>query len=225
MNFEQLWPIFTLAVAISIDGLSVGITYGMRQIRIGILPLLIIGFISTFSIYMTGLLGAGIASLMNRELASYIGSFILIGIGSWLVYSVFKDYNHSTDVYHKITSKKETDTDNEKLLISFKIKSLGIVIRILKEPVRADFDNSGSINPIEALFLGLALALDALGAGLGAGLTGFPTLIVAIVIGIVSLLFVSSGVLIGEKIGDIIPKYFEVLPGFIIIFLGLVKLI
>ncbi len=227
MELEQLWPVVILAIAISVDGFSVGITYGLRRIRVGLLPLLIIGFISTISIYTTLSLGATLARLMNKELASRIGSLILIGIGCWLVYSFFLEYNHTRGGYRKSSAAypDKVDLNDQKLLVSFKIKSLGIVIRILKEPVEADFDNSGTINPVEALFLGLALALDALGAGLGAGLSGFPTLIVPLIIGFVNLLFVGSGFLIGEKIGDIIPEYFEIIPGFIIICLGLVKLI
>jgi len=227
VEFEQLWPILILAVAISVDGFSVGITYGIRQIRIGNLPLLIIGLISTLAIYLTGSLGAKIASLISKELASKIGSLILIGVGSWLIYSVLIEYNHSGGYSDTsiAAADSETDINNEQLLLSLKVKPLGIVIRILKEPVKADFDNSGNISPVEALFLGLALALDALGAGLGAGLTGFPTLLVAMVIGIANLIFVGCGFFIGEKIGDILPEHFEVLPGFIIILLGLVKLI
>src|SRR5690554_8239255 len=78
MSFAEFWPVLILAIAISADGFGVGITYGMRQIRIGILPLIIIGLISTLCIYISGLVGAVFGDLMNPEMANYTGSFILI---------------------------------------------------------------------------------------------------------------------------------------------------
>src|SRR5690554_3495756 len=86
MSFAEFWPVLILAIAISADGFGVGITYGMRQIRIGILPLIIIGLISTLCIYISGLVGAVFGDLMNPEMANYTGSFILIAIRLWLIY-------------------------------------------------------------------------------------------------------------------------------------------
>ena len=58
----------------------------------------------------------------------------------------------------------------KKLLFNWEIRSLGVVIHILKKPTRADFDRSGIITGLEALFLGVALSLDAFGAGIGAAM-------------------------------------------------------
>ncbi|MFZ5824210.1 MAG: sporulation membrane protein YtaF, partial [Bacillota bacterium] len=57
-----------------------------------------------------------------------------------------------------------------------KLGSIGIVIEILREPGAADMDRSGHINPMEAVFLGVALALDSTAAGLGAAMAGFSPL-------------------------------------------------
>ena len=50
------------------------------------------------------------------------------------------------------------------MIFNFEIKSLGVVINILQKPTEVDFDNSGTINGVEALVLGIALSLDAFGA-------------------------------------------------------------
>jgi len=204
------WPILMLAAAISIDGFAVGIAYGLREIRMGFFSLLIISSISTLAIYLTGGIGVWIAGLLQQGYAELIGSIILFAIGGWLIYSAYLNLK---------------DFSSTELLFSLKIKPLGIIINVLKEPVRADLDNSGTINYSEAVVLGLALALDAMGAGLGVGLSGFTGIYVPLFIGVFSFLFLCTGYFIGHRVGDILPDHFEVLPGFIIIILGIIQLV
>lgn len=207
-DFDFL-PVFILALAISIDGLSVGVTYGIRNIKLGVLPLCIISGFSTLAVYLTISIGTGIAFLINRELAKYMGSIILIFVGAWLVYSSY------------INLKGNEEPGEEKTLFLIKIKPLGIIIKILKEPVKADFDKSGTINISEAVFLGFALALDALGAGLGAGLSGFSNFLIPLVIGIFNFIVIYFGFVLGKRVGKVLPEHFELFPGLIIILLGL----
>lgn len=212
MSIENIWTIFLLGIAISIDGFTVGISYGMRGIKIRPLPLLLIGSISTIVIYLSSTLGAILADITGISLAKNIGGFILVTIGCWIIYTAYNN-------------KKKESSPNTKILFSFRIKPLGIIINILREPTTADFDQSGTINFFEAVFLGLALALDALGAGFGAGMTGISGLLAPIVIGLVSILFVSTGFFFGKKLGNILPQYFKIVPGIIILFLGILNIL
>lgn len=215
MDLPLEMSVILLAMAISIDGFTVGITYGLRGIKIGLIPLLIISGISSISIYLSSCLGEGIAAYLDEKTARYFGSIILIFIGIWLVYSVFLNYNNK---------KRDLLEQEEVIIFSIRVKVLGIIIKILKDPKEADLDKSGSINIPEAFFLGLALALDALGAGLGAGMSGISGIIIPIIIGLVSFSFVSIGFLFASKLGNILPDRFEMIPGFIIILLGIIKL-
>lgn len=226
MSFHHIWPIFILAMAVSIDGFAVGITYGIRRIRIGFLPLLLVGSISAISIYLTSSLGSVVANLVGVELAGKVGSLILIAIGIWVMYSAYINYNNSAEgnsTVEKNNYQNECLLPAEEVVFSLKIKSMGLIISILKEPVSADFDKSGTINYIEAAFLGFALALDALGAGLGTGLAGYTGLLLPIIIGGINLLFVGGGFFLGRKVGDFLPEHFEIIPGLIIIFLGILN--
>lgn len=81
--------------------------------------------------------------------------------------------------------------------MNFEIKSLGIVINILKKPMSADFDNSGTITGVEAIVLGFALSLDAFGAGIGASMLGYSPLFLTIAVIIMSTSFVSLGMVGG----------------------------
>ena len=257
MNGNQIWAIFLLAIAISIDGFAVGVTYGLRKIKISIIPLIIIGLISASAILLTSFLGSSLANIMNPEFAEKIGGIILICLGIWLIYSAIKSLHNNADkdiiqkninnkcnqdgiIKNKNIEDKEVedkevedkdivdkdivDKDiNKEILLSFKIQSFGVIINILKTPTKADFDKSGTINKYEALFLGLALAIDALGAGLGAGMTGFASFHTPLIIGFMTASFVGSGFVIGGKAGDVLPDYIRILPGFIIIIFGVLN--
>jgi len=213
MIVENIWPIILLGIAISIDGFTVGISYGMRGIKISPLPLVLIGSISTIAIHLSSSLGAFLADFTGISLAKDIGGLILVVIGCWIIYTAYS------------TNKKKEPSPYKRILFSFRIKPLGIIINILKEPTTADFDQSGTINFFEAVFLGLALALDALGAGFGAGMTGLSGLLVPVIIGLLSIIFVSTGFFFGKKLGNVLPQYFKIVPGLIILFLGILNII
>ena len=214
---SELWSILILAIAVSVDGFSVGVAYGLRNIRISLLPLLIISGISTLTIFLSSSLGAVIANVLGFQYAKFLGGIILIAIGLWLVYTAYLKYNGGS-----VPEKKQNDRN---LLFSLNIESLGIMIKILKKPVTADFDSSGTISYSEAIILGLALAMDALGAGFGAGLSGFSSILIPFAIGLSKFVFISSGVFCGQKLGNIVPDRFEIFPGVIIIILGIITVI
>jgi putative sporulation protein YtaF len=89
----------------------------------------------------------------------------------------------------------------------------------------ADIDKSGAITGVEAFLLGVALSLDAFGAGIGAALLGFSPIAMSILVACMSSLFVSIGI----KSGYLFSKFdwmdkFSCLPGIILIMIGLWKL-
>ncbi|GAA3320682.1 hypothetical protein GCM10020331_032680 [Ectobacillus funiculus] len=103
---------------------------------------------------------------------------VLIGIGAWVLYQFFSS-----------RQKKEEPPVEETTVWNLEIRSLGIVIQILRKPTMADFDKSGIISGIEALMLGLALSLDSFGAGIGASLLGFSPVLLAILVAVMSSIF------------------------------------
>ena len=203
--------IVILAVAISIDGFNVGITYGLQGITLGWLSILIISLTSMFAIFLTGNMGILITNYISINTAEIIGSIILIMMGCWLLYITYRDNGRMKNKLKEFN-------------INFKIKSFNIMIKILKEPKEADIDHSGSIGNKEAVFLGITLALDAMGAGLGAGLNGISIKYLAFFIGIINYSFITGGYFLGKKLENKFPPHFEFYPGLIIILLGLIKL-
>lgn len=87
-------------------------------------------------------------------------------------------------------------------------------------------DKSGNISASEATLLGLALSLDAFGAGIGAALIGFVPLLTASVISISSGSFIALGLRIGFRYAEMTwMKKLSILPGCVLILMGLLKML
>jgi putative sporulation protein YtaF len=150
---------------------------------------------------------------LSPESAEKIGGIILVGIGVWVLFQFFKP------------TKNHQGTKQEKMIVKFEIKSLGVVIHILRKPMSADFDKSGAITGIEAFLLGLALSLDAFGAGIGAALLGYSPYIMAVAVASMSSLFLTFGIKSGQFFSNI--KWIQkcsFLPGLLLIMIGIWKL-
>lgn len=114
----------------------------------------------------------------------------------------------------------------ERMVFTLELRKLGVVIQILRSPSKADIDNSGSISAQEAMWLGIALSLDAFGAGLGAALLGFPTFWTALVIALFSGAFLSLGMKVGLRFADLRwMQRLSVLPAILLVAMGIMKLL
>jgi len=195
------------SLALSLDGLGVGLAYGLQQIRIRALSLTIICLSSAAAVTVSMLIGSAAASFLPARLAGAAGGLLLIAIGCWII---------TQNLILRLVPER---------VYRFRLRGLGLAVSILKEPVGADLDRSGTIDPKEAALLGAALAMDALGAGFGAALSGFDPVWTPLLVAAGKFLLVSLGLVAG--------RYYAVsglqgglclLPGGIILLLGLTKL-
>ncbi len=220
MNFIYL---IILALAVSLDSFGVGVTYGLRKVRIPFFSIIIIGLASAAMILLSMQLGVWISYIMSPYVAKWIGSIILIIVGIGAIYQVLT-HSHDDDDVNKNFGKNIDHS--EKKIISIEIRKFGLVIQILRKPMKADIDHSGIISALEATILGLALSLDAFGAGIGAALIGFKPLLTALIIAGMSGLFILVGMKIGFWFSDIKwVKKFTILPGIILILIGIAKIL
>ena len=217
-----LWSAVLFAVALSVDGFGVGITYGLRRIKIPWSSLLVICFCSGAAITLSMIFGSFLAGRFSVGLAKISGSLILILVGAGLFIQGL--LNRSTDPAPNLMRGAEAQAVPGPLL-EFSIRPLGIAIQIYREPHRADLDQSGTINTAEALLLGAALALDAFTAGFGAALAGFPILVVVPAVIAVQYLFVSAGGLLAGALANVWQQYrVSFLPGLVLILIGIIRL-
>lgn len=169
------------ALAVSSDGFAVGMAYGARKIKIPLGSLLLICLASMLAVSISMLAGKALALYFTPLLAQRIGALALMAVGLWFFSESLRNWQ----------GRDETGENNA--IATFRIKPLGIIIQILREPSKADLDSSGVISFREAFLLGTALALDALGAGMGASMSGFNFAMTIPLVGCCKFLLISLG--------------------------------
>ncbi|WP_100405079.1 sporulation membrane protein YtaF [Bacillus solitudinis] len=209
----EILSLLALALAVSLDSFGVGLTYGLRKMILPLKSLIFIAGCSAASIIIAMAFGRVIQSLLSVRVAESLGGVILILIGAWALYQVCRP------------AKNSQKTKEDKVILSFEIKMFGVVIRILRKPMVADLDDSGTITGREAFLLGIALSLDAFGAGIGAVLIGYSPTWLAFCVALMSALFVTLGMKSGYRFSDSkVIKKFSFIPGLLLILLGVMSL-
>ena len=169
----MLLDVILLSISSSIDSFGIGITYGLRRLKINILSKLILFTISVIITYISLLIGKNLCYLLPPVLIKLLGAFILIIIGTTIIFQII---NSKKEKINQSKNYKFLDNNSiytEKKIYKFFIKFLGITIQIIKNPVRSDFDDSLNIDAIEAFYLGISLSIDSFCIGLASSILGF----------------------------------------------------
>lgn len=206
-------PTLLLALAVSADGFGVGMAYSVRKIKIPPGAVAIICAASMFFFALAMLLGHGLKLVLSPHVAEKIGGAILCLIGLWLALEV------------SVKGRGKPEEGVKATYAQLRIKPMGIIIQVLRDPALADLDLSGVIGYSEALLLGMALALDAFGVGLGASMVDFDVLMTTLAVGACKFLLISLGTVMGAKIGSgLSPKISGVGAGLLLFIMGLVNM-
>lgn len=209
-------------------------TYGLRRVRIPIFSIVIISICSGMFIWLSMQAGGLLVRYVSPAAAQWTGSVILIAIGAWAIVQLLRKKEDAPEGRSGGGMKPIPPQDlkewigraESKPLIRIQLRRLGLVIQILKTPSAADIDRSGSISAAEAAWLGAALSLDAFGAGIGASLLGYPSLLTALVIALFSGAFLRAGMHLGMRFSH--QRWIQrisFLPGLLLMLMGMLKLI
>ncbi|ACT00197.1 sporulation membrane protein YtaF [Paenibacillus sp. JDR-2] len=233
--FAHFASLLVLAFAVSVDGFGVGVTYGLRRIRIPLLSVVIIACCSGLVIFLSMIVGSWITGYLSPFVAKLIGAVVLVGIGTWALLQLRRSGREAGaaegqaegDADHSAGSDQEQiDRTHPVLVVIVELKRLGLVIQILRTPQAADVDKSGTISATEALMLGVALSFDAFGAGIGAAMIGLSPLLTPIMIAAASALFLLGGMRFGFRFSNWKGmRAISVLPGILLIIIGILKLL
>ena len=210
----NLFYVLLLGIAVSIDGFVAGIAYGLKNIRMPLYSLAIVGLVTGVCTAFAMLSAYILGQFINTNIAMIMGACLLVGLG---IISLFQQYLAknvpSYEIEGEITAKKLT-------------LSLGnLVISIMAKPETADVDHLGVISSLEAFFLGFALAVDAMVGTFGAALMGPLPIYTPIVIALIHMLCLASGCYFSAHlVSDKLKQRFPYLPGTLLIILGLLRL-
>lgn len=172
-----------LAFSLSIDAAGIGLSYGIRGIKIPISAEAVIGGISFLVIFASMAFGEILCGFISEDAGEIIGAIILLIIGIWIVLQG--------------TNKKEFN--NKDKVFNFMIKPLGITIKIIRTPECCDLNKSFIIEPFEAIYLGTALSFDSIGAGITASAFGFNKFLFSLLVCLFQILLLNSGAFFGKK--------------------------
>lgn len=207
-----------LAFSSSIDSFGIGITYGIKSTQITSIAKLVLFLISLCISTLSISVGKFIYSLLPPFFCNIIGFLILILMGLFIIFQSLKGSKRTAS----------SNKNSKKRIYSLFIKSFGITIQIIKNPINSDLDNSKNIDGKEALYLGFALSLDSLCIGFGNAMLGMSSFIFPILVASFQLIFLSLGLIFGNKLKEVtnIPdNIWSIIAGILLIFIGISKLI
>lgn len=107
-----------LAISVSIDALTLGITYGIKHSRITKISNLIIFSIAFISTSIAIFIGKHISSLFSPSFATFIGSSLLIFLGIYSIYKSFNPKREDYDLNHSNSIEK-----NEAILLALAVST------------------------------------------------------------------------------------------------------
>jgi len=205
---------FLVALATSIDSFIIGVSYGIRKIDIQKHIILQINLISAAVIGITMLLGHGVLYFVSDFWARLISSGIIFFMGLVFFTQAFIKY------------KFPADREDKRFIGRVKIEFLGIIIEILRQPEKADFDKSNTIDAREALFLGTAISLDGGAVGFISSMSGINIPVTLACCFILNLLCIITGLKLGRLYSyHHIRERVSLLPGVILMIFGILKLL
>jgi putative sporulation protein YtaF len=209
-------PLILISIAVSLDGLSVGFTYGLQKMRIPFASLCLIVSVSFLSVFTTMKMGGFLLVWLTPAISQHLGGAILIMIGAFTLLRMRSSQHQQPEV-------KAQPADDETHTIS-RIRMFGIMIHILRDPTYADTDRSGHIVGWEAVMLSLALSLDALGAGVSLSLFKYEPFLASACVTLTSVALFIAGTAIGRRFEHMKWGHnLSWVPPVLLICIGLVK--
>ena len=209
MTNLHIVTVFLLALSSNLDNVGVGTAYGVRRINIPFNSNLLIAFITTTGTFLSMVAGNQIGSLMDPSYANALGALMIGGTGVWVLILAF--------------FKGEVDGSQQPQEATLSDKSFfRKVLTILDNPVLADTDFSGHIDMKEGFFLALALTLNNLTTGAGAGLLRLDVALMVVFTAILSILTIWFAIAFGQYFSvRLLGRFAGQISGLILIALGI----
>ncbi len=189
----------------NLDNIVIGIAYGIKKIKIGILPNLLIALITVTGTVLSMCAGKLITEILPAGITGLLGAGIIILLG---LYFVLQSFANLLNKKKRIRSVALKDADS-----------------MIDYAQNSDKDVSGTIDLKESVAVGIGLTFNNIGTGIAASAAGVGILETVICTFACSVLFLFLGVFLGDKIfGKILGKYAPLISGILLIVLGLLEM-
>ena len=214
--------ILGLAISSNLDTLGVALAYGARKFRLPFVSNFICALIPCLGTYLTMFIGSTLRRFVSGQLAGLLGAGVIAAAGAVLIIQSLGKSRKRGET-ERLDESPYAESSPPEPQPRFSLKELG---RILKDPLRADYDYSGTIEVKEAFVVAFALTLNNLSAGLAAGLMGLSVLLMVGFSFVISIAFFYAGIGIGLLfIARWFGRWSDLVAGIILILLGIYEVL
>ncbi|MEI4712074.1 manganese efflux pump [Bacillus cereus] len=159
--------------------------------------------ISWFNNFIIAFFGNWIALFISEFTANLIGAIVLGIIGVFILCQPFLGQRNTVG-----------------------FKDGNVLMGILRNPEKADFDGSKTISFSEAIVLGIALSINNIAGGFDAGVTNLNLWLTATISGVFSFICISGFAYVGKRfLAEYLGKWATVIAGVLLILIGIDQLL
>lgn len=208
----SIFQAFFLVLALSLDTFTAGVALGTQKITVPFRSVLAISLTCSASLWLAISLGGWIGNWISPRTGAVIGCIILVMMGSVRLFDgVIKE------LLRRCCENKEG--------MVFYRKNLKIFLQVCVDSAQADFNRSQSLSVPEAISLAVALSVDGLAAGVGAGILDVSHWLIFLIAMLINLFAVHLGCRTGIRFSRKHEQDISWVAGVLLIVLGLIKLI
>ncbi len=200
-----------LVTALSVDSFVASFAYGANKIKIPLLSVSVISIICSIILVISVFFGFIIKPLIPENMTKTISFIILFLLG------IIKLFDSSIKTF----IRKHNDLNKQ---LKFSLFNLSFILNIYADPQNADSDLSRELSPKEAAPLAVALSIDGLAVGVGAGLVTISLIQIMIFSLLTNIITILLGSYIGYKIAERTSLNLSWLSGVLLIVLAVMKL-
>ncbi|MGU3472041.1 manganese efflux pump [Paenibacillus sp. D51F] len=193
--------IIGIGIAANLDNLGIGIAFGAKRTLIPFRSNLLIALLSMAATCVAMLGGHFLADFLDPDAANSIGGALIAVMGLLAITSGLREASRA--------GRAASPSGGT----------------LLQNPLQADRDGNQILSWSEGWALGLALSLNCIASGIGAGATGLSVAGVTLSIGIFSLATVGIGAGIGVRLARTwLGRYSNAIGGLLLAAIGLYEI-
>lgn len=200
-----------LASTLSVDAFLASFAYGSNKIKIRFPMVLIISLVSSGILGVFLFLGGIVRPYLPPKISSVLCFAVLFLIGM-------------TKILDNLMKSIIRRVGNLSKNIHFSFFHLRFILSVYADPEAADVDRSGILSPLEACSLAIALSLDGMAAGFGAGLGEVHGIAVFLASFVTNTLAVILGEAVGIRMSSRLRFNMSWFSGIVLIALAVSKL-
>lgn len=210
VTLPSLLEAFLLVAAVSLDSFVASFAYGTNKIKIPPLSVAVISVICSGMLAVSLFFGSLLRDYVPEAVTKGICFTILFLLG---VVKLFDSAIKMRIRKHKIDRQ-----------MKFSFLSLQVILNVYADPEKADIDRSKVLSPLEAVSVAVALSLDGLAVGFGAGLANIDFFQAVIICLLFSAVTVGIGSLMGRKLAEKTNLNLTWVGGVLLLVLAFLKL-